>query len=252
MFPYPGHEYTLPIFPWKRNRSTFEAKGVDNIGRDLSCSPSVFWLPSSMVEQLTLNQLVRGSSPRGATILSCSFPPRPCQSPGRRRISLSRRRSSTVEHLFCKQAVAGSNPIAGSRKLPRSLDVTLATAWWCNGSTADSESVCLGSIPSRAANAGRANAPLPEKRVVNFLRVCSVGIGPIEPVSAITRNYPPALHPCISPPSLCRSKPFGHCLAVFRPAAACDSRSAVRCWQRTQIVYPQFYTMLNCPSPHCG
>jgi hypothetical protein len=24
------------------------------------------------------------------------------------------RRSSTVEHLFCKQAVAGSNPIAGS------------------------------------------------------------------------------------------------------------------------------------------
>ena len=25
-----------------------------------------------------------------------------------------RRRSSTVEHLFCKQAVAGSNPIAGS------------------------------------------------------------------------------------------------------------------------------------------
>jgi hypothetical protein len=71
-----------------------------------------------MVEQLTLNQLVRGSSPRGAT----SF----LQISGgggrsllflnliRRAIRFLRRRSSTVEHLFCKQAVAGSNPIAGS------------------------------------------------------------------------------------------------------------------------------------------
>jgi hypothetical protein len=65
-------------------------------------------LGSSMVEQLTLNQLVRGSSPRGATTFRF-FPvtfwyarSTPC------------RRSSTVEHLFCKQAVAGSNPIAGS------------------------------------------------------------------------------------------------------------------------------------------
>jgi hypothetical protein len=32
----------------------------------------------------------------------------------RRAIRFLRRRSSTVEHLFCKQAVAGSNPIAGS------------------------------------------------------------------------------------------------------------------------------------------
>jgi hypothetical protein len=74
-----------------------------------------------MVEQLTLNQLVRGSSPRGATILRqftarmdqtgcCFFPVRH----GKRR-SLSRR-SSMVEHLFCKQAVAGSNPIAGSSR----------------------------------------------------------------------------------------------------------------------------------------
>lgn len=42
-------------------------KAVDT-GRGLvSFRPSVCWLPSSMVEQLTLNQLVRGSSPRGAT-----------------------------------------------------------------------------------------------------------------------------------------------------------------------------------------
>ena len=50
-----------------------------------------------------------------------------------------------VEHLFCKQAVAGSNPIAGS------IFPEVLTAWWCNGSTNDSDSFCLGSSPSRAA-----------------------------------------------------------------------------------------------------
>ena len=67
-----------------------------------------------MVEQLTLNQLVRGSSPRGATSF-CSFYPRTAELLAGR--PLSGRRSSTVEHLFCKQAVAGSNPIAGSIRL---------------------------------------------------------------------------------------------------------------------------------------
>jgi hypothetical protein len=62
-----------------------------------------------MVEQLTLNQLVRGSSPRGATI-SAVFSQFLCLQTR----EFSRRRSSMVEHLFCKQAVAGSNPIAGS------------------------------------------------------------------------------------------------------------------------------------------
>ena len=61
-----------------------------------------------MVEQLTLNQLVRGSSPRGATKF-CFFPVTLTV-----QRSAPRRRSSMVEHLFCKQAVAGSNPIAGS------------------------------------------------------------------------------------------------------------------------------------------
>ena len=51
-----------------------------------------------MVEQLTLNQLVPGSSPGGATTFFVLWI---C------------RRSSTVEHLFCKQAVTGSNPVAG-------------------------------------------------------------------------------------------------------------------------------------------
>ena len=84
-----------------------------------------------MVEQLTLNQLVRGSSPRGATI------PAPLlwtwegfQHVWKVVISQSnlagvvwfRRRSSTVEHLFCKQAVAGSNPIAGSSSARRRDD----------------------------------------------------------------------------------------------------------------------------------
>jgi hypothetical protein len=62
-----------------------------------------------MVEQLTLNQLVPGSSPGGATI-SFVF----SQILHGKRVIFSRRRSSMVEHLFCKQAVAGSNPIAGS------------------------------------------------------------------------------------------------------------------------------------------
>ena len=76
-----------------------------------------------MVEQLTLNQLVRGSSPRGATTL-VAFAPSTFffhfHSDGdipyapRGSIPNQRRCSSTVEHLFCKQAVAGSNPIAGS------------------------------------------------------------------------------------------------------------------------------------------
>ena len=61
-----------------------------------------------MVEQLTLNQLVPGSSPGGAT----RFRFFPVKSWLKR--SALRRRSSMVEHLFCKQAVAGSNPIAGS------------------------------------------------------------------------------------------------------------------------------------------
>ena len=61
-----------------------------------------------MVEQLTLNQLVPGSSPGGATRFRF-FPVQPWL-----KRSAFRRRSSMVEHLFCKQAVAGSNPIAGS------------------------------------------------------------------------------------------------------------------------------------------
>ena len=61
-----------------------------------------------MVEQLTLNQLVPGSSPGGAT----KIPFFPSHFPFLR--TMPRRRSSMVEHLFCKQAVAGSNPIAGS------------------------------------------------------------------------------------------------------------------------------------------
>ena len=106
-----------------------------------------------------------------------------------------------VEHLFCKQAVAGSNPIAGSilrsasfgwrailrssnfgwqailcqRRATTTSGSTAAakdalrglgegarssaprfqrkflTARWCNGSTNDSDSFCLGSSPSRAA-----------------------------------------------------------------------------------------------------
>ena len=119
---------------------------------------------------------------------------------------MARRCSSTVEHLFCKQAVAGSNPIAGSILRSPSfgwhghvqlvlkcafLDFTskdfifdkllrdfgarrccnpcqhilafmthrplrsctqFSTARLCNGSTNDSDSFCLGSTPSRAAN----------------------------------------------------------------------------------------------------
>ena len=61
-----------------------------------------------MVEQLTLNQLVPGSSPGGATT-ERFFPVKTWQAQQQRR-----RRSSMVEHLFCKQAVAGSNPVAGS------------------------------------------------------------------------------------------------------------------------------------------
>ena len=40
---------------------------VDKAPALMTFSPFFVWLPSSMVEQLTLNQLVRGSSPRGAT-----------------------------------------------------------------------------------------------------------------------------------------------------------------------------------------
>ena len=56
-----------------------------------------------------------------------------------------------VEHLFCKQAVAGSNPIAGSTS---SADdgLQIIFARWCNGSTNDSDSFCLGSTPSGPAN----------------------------------------------------------------------------------------------------
>jgi hypothetical protein len=66
-----------------------------------------------MVEQLTLNQLVPGSSPGGAT-KSRFFPVKVTASAA----IFLRRRSSMVEHLFCKQAVAGSNPIAGSSFIP--------------------------------------------------------------------------------------------------------------------------------------
>lgn len=80
--------------------------------------PSVFWFPSSMVEQLTLNQLVQGSSPWGTTTFrSASSAGRVLFSPTHAFNGLCRRRSSMVEHLFCKQAVAGSNPIAGSKLL---------------------------------------------------------------------------------------------------------------------------------------
>ena len=79
-----------------------------------------------MVEQLTLNQLVRGSSPRGATSFQYTdrqrlgvFSPVISQSILGQQRKSSRRRSSTVEHLFCKQAVAGSNPIAGSSSVRR-------------------------------------------------------------------------------------------------------------------------------------
>ncbi len=116
-----------------------------------------------MVEQLTLNQLVRGSSPRGATILcplgwitlGYCFVVSQSDMASAGRLS---RRSSMVEHLFCKQAVAGSNPIAGSKQrwfsssAQRNVRQGLFTARLCNGSTTDSDSVCLGSTPSRAAN----------------------------------------------------------------------------------------------------
>ena len=137
-----------------------------------------------MVEQLTLNQLVRGSSPRGAT----KFRFLPVQQVGLG-AAAPRRRSSVVEHLFCKQAVAGSNPIAGSmlrsarharrdpssqrrhparcrfalghaRTNPAQTHARLITARWCNGSTNDSDSFCLGSSPSRAAIRRAAHARL--------------------------------------------------------------------------------------------
>ena len=98
------------------------------------------------------------------------------------------RRSSTVEHLFCKQAVAGSNPVAGSmlrnakhalRSQRRSRagaisgplppPKTFFPARWCNGSTNDSDSFCLGSNPSRAAiqflrrDGGRARQKSPKR-----------------------------------------------------------------------------------------
>ena len=103
--------------------SILPSKGIDTSGPNLSFSQFAFRLPSSMVEQLTLNQLVRGSSPRGATTL-VAFAPSTFffhfHSDGdipyapRGSIPNQRRCSSTVEHLFCKQAVAGLNPIAGS------------------------------------------------------------------------------------------------------------------------------------------
>jgi hypothetical protein len=40
---------------------------VDIEGADVTFPPFICRLPSSMVEQLTLNQLVWGSSPQGAT-----------------------------------------------------------------------------------------------------------------------------------------------------------------------------------------
>jgi hypothetical protein len=82
---------------------------------------------------------------------SCRFAPlRPTASArvGRSRSPAFRRCSSMVEHLFCKQAVAGSNPAAGS-SLGARRDIF--TARWCNGSTNDSDSFCHGSSPCRAA-----------------------------------------------------------------------------------------------------
>ena len=81
-----------------------------------------------MVEQLTLNQLVRGSSPRGATRNVFS------QSILGQAQGASRRRSSMVEHLFCKQAVAGSNPIAGSnlcRRVERCVNGAPLVIFFC-------------------------------------------------------------------------------------------------------------------------
>src|SRR5437868_4186790 len=53
-----------------RRKSQLTSEGPSGVFPPLS-----FWLPSSMVEQLTLNQLVRGSSPRGATSLDLRVPP---------------------------------------------------------------------------------------------------------------------------------------------------------------------------------
>ncbi len=54
------------MYPCGGCETPFVRKGFDKGAFDLSFSFS-FWLPSSMVEQLTLNQLVPGSSPGGAT-----------------------------------------------------------------------------------------------------------------------------------------------------------------------------------------
>lgn len=84
-----------------------------------------------MVEQLTLNQLVRGSSPRGATNLASSESGEgffDCQKCRKLKDELTplrgvfRRRSSMAEHLFCKQVVAGSTPVAGSTSANQCLD----------------------------------------------------------------------------------------------------------------------------------
>ena len=55
---------------WRAARRNQGEIAVDNASRFMSFLTSWFRLPSSMVEQLTLNQLVRGSSPRGATTFS--------------------------------------------------------------------------------------------------------------------------------------------------------------------------------------
>jgi hypothetical protein len=59
-----------PTDPFFRAKMQPDAKCrnvVDKAGGLMTFWPFDFWLPSSMVEQLTLNQLVPGSSPGGAT-----------------------------------------------------------------------------------------------------------------------------------------------------------------------------------------
>lgn len=92
-----------------------------------------------------------------------------------------------VEHLFCKQAVAGSNPIAGSI-FPVS-DLSLHFARLCNGSTSDSDSLCLGSTPSRAAMLTK--RPVAHK---------ATGLFSVRLLAALLRNcaFPPKSQPRIA------------------------------------------------------
>ena len=117
----------------------------------MSFQPSRFWLPSSMVEQLTLNQLVRGSSPRGAT----SFFDNPFAGVAQWQSTCFVNRRLQVQLLSLAPALVSPGFGAAPRlDLPCEMraPISISTAWWCNGSTNDSDSFCLGSSPSRAAN----------------------------------------------------------------------------------------------------